>query len=142
MKTLLRLAYNGESYCGWQVQKNGISVQGEMCRAAETVFGEGVKVTGCSRTDSGVHAREYYCTLETPDSAPVLPVSRIPTAINRYLPESITAPVKIGDRIGTVTHKRGDRVIGTSDICASEQIERISFGEILIRMMRLFFVKI
>lgn len=90
MKTLLRLAYNGESYCGWQVQKNGISVQGEMCRAAETVFGEGVKVTGCSRTDSGVHAREYYCTLETPDSAPVLPVSRIPTAINRYLPESIT----------------------------------------------------
>lgn len=90
MKILIRLAYDGRNYCGWQVQKNGVSVQGEMCRAAAQVYGDGVKVTGCSRTDSGVHAREYYCTVETPFGAPAIPENRVPTALNRYLSEDIT----------------------------------------------------
>ena len=87
---LIKLAYDGRNYCGWQVQKNGTSVQGEICRAVAQIFGDGVKVTGCSRTDSGVHAREYYCTLETPTNAPLIPESRVSMALNRYLPEDIT----------------------------------------------------
>ncbi|MBR2473433.1 MAG: tRNA pseudouridine(38-40) synthase TruA [Clostridia bacterium] len=90
MKYLIKIAYNGANYCGWQVQKNGVSVQGEMCRAAKEIFGDGVKVTGCSRTDSGVHAREYFCTLETLSSAPVIPENQLPRALNRYLSEDIT----------------------------------------------------
>ncbi len=90
MKILLRIAYNGNNYCGWQVQKNGVSVQGEICRAAETVYGCRVAVTGCSRTDAGVHALEYYCTLLPEDGAPVIPVERIPYALNIHLNEDVT----------------------------------------------------
>lgn len=90
MKLLLKLAYCGTAYCGWQVQKNGISVQGELCRASKEVYGQDVKITGCSRTDSRVHAREYFCTLEAPKNAPKIPESRLPSALNRYLSQDIT----------------------------------------------------
>ena len=90
MKILLKLAYCGTNFCGWQVQKNGVSVQSEICRAAGEIYASPVKVTGCSRTDSGVHAKEYFCTIETQKNAPVIPISRIPTAMNTHLPESIT----------------------------------------------------
>lgn len=90
MKILIKIAYDGKNYCGWQVQKNGISVQSRICEAASRVYGSQVKVTGCSRTDSGVHAKEYFCTLETPNNAPVIPESRIPAALNRELEETIT----------------------------------------------------
>ena len=90
MKYLLKICYCGTKYCGWQVQKNGVSIQGQLCRAAELVYGEPVKITGCSRTDSGVHAREYFCTLEATEGAPVIPEDKIPTALNRYLDEDIT----------------------------------------------------
>jgi tRNA pseudouridine38-40 synthase len=90
MKILIKIAYDGKNYCGWQVQKNGISIQGTVCEAAKQVYGEKVNVTGCSRTDSGVHAREYFCTLETSEKAPCIPLDRLPTALNRYLPEDVT----------------------------------------------------
>ena len=90
MKILIKIAYDGKNYCGWQVQKNGISVQSKICEAASGIYGCEVKVTGCSRTDSGVHAKEYFCTLEMPTGAPVVPESRIPSAFNSHLPEDIT----------------------------------------------------
>ena len=64
MKYLLKLSYLGTAYAGFQVQPNGDTVQGRLCSAAKTLFGVDCAVTGCSRTDSGVHAKEYYATLE------------------------------------------------------------------------------
>lgn len=90
MKILIKIAYNGANYCGWQVQKNGISVQECICKAAKAVYCEDVAVTGCSRTDSGVHAKEYFCTLQTSASAPVIPEKQLPFALNRHLPYDIT----------------------------------------------------
>lgn len=90
MKYLLKICYCGENYCGWQVQKNEISVQGEICRAAGEIYGADVKITGCSRTDSGVHAREYYSTLEIPENAPAIPNDKIPSALNCHLNEDIS----------------------------------------------------
>ena len=90
MKILLKAAYDGKNYCGWQVQKNGVSVQGEICRAAKEVYGVDVKVTGCSRTDSGVHALAYCFTLETPEGAPCVPLSRLPVALNIKLNDDVT----------------------------------------------------
>ena len=90
MKILLKIAYDGRNYCGWEVQKNGISIQGELCRAAQETYHEPVKITGCSRTDSGVSAKEYFCTLETSANAPRIPFDRLPTALNVKLPEDIT----------------------------------------------------
>ena len=89
MKLLLKLMYRGENYCGWQVQENGRTVQGELCRAFEEIVGRKVKVTGCSRTDSGVHAREYFCTVESEDEITV-PPEKIPLAVNARLERDIS----------------------------------------------------
>ena len=55
----LRLRYDGSRYHGWQVQKNDISVCQTMQEAMEKVLGHPVKLTGCGRTDAGVHALRY-----------------------------------------------------------------------------------
>ena len=55
----LRLRYDGSRYHGWQVQKKDITVAQTMEEALEKVFGQPVKVTGCGRTDAGVHALRY-----------------------------------------------------------------------------------
>ena len=89
MKYLLKLSYLGTAYAGFQVQPNGDTVQGRLCSAAKTLFGVDCAVTGCSRTDSGVHAKEYYATLEAVGGADI-PAERLPRAINTYLPKDIS----------------------------------------------------
>ena len=75
-----------------------------MCRAAEEAYGCKINVTGCSRTDSGVHALEYYCTLDIPDNAPRIPTERVPSALNVRLDESIT--VFSCEEVGAEFHAR------------------------------------
>ena len=54
-KYLLSLQYRGTAYCGFQVQKNGVSVQEKVQDAIEVLYGKRLPVKGCSRTDAGVH---------------------------------------------------------------------------------------
>ncbi len=61
----VKLAYNGKPFNGWQIQPNDPSVQAEVERVISTVLREDVGVVGCGRTDSGVHASEYYAHFET-----------------------------------------------------------------------------
>ena len=56
MKILLRIKYLGTAFCGWQFQPNARTVQKTLTDAAKQLFGEKCDITGCSRTDSGVHA--------------------------------------------------------------------------------------
>lgn len=63
MKLLLKISYLGSNYCGWQIQPDRPTVQGEICRVSRTLFGVKCDVTGCSRTDSGVHANEFCATV-------------------------------------------------------------------------------
>lgn len=56
----IHLAYNGSNYCGWQIQPQSPSVQAELERCLSLKLGQAVSVTGCGRTDTGVHARNYY----------------------------------------------------------------------------------
>jgi tRNA pseudouridine38-40 synthase len=50
------LAYKGTSFCGWQIQPNGPTVQDEMERALAVLLQEPIRLTGAGRTDAGVHA--------------------------------------------------------------------------------------
>lgn len=61
----LTLSYDGTAYAGWQIQPNGITVQGKIETALATLSGENVKLHGSGRTDSGVHARRQvaHCDL-------------------------------------------------------------------------------
>lgn len=64
-KLKITIQYDGSSYHGWQVQKNAVTVQEVFQDAVEKVFLKRLDVTGCSRTDSFVHANMYVLTLET-----------------------------------------------------------------------------
>lgn len=50
------LAYDGTNYHGWQIQPNGVSVQGTLMKALSTYLRREVDVVGAGRTDAGVHA--------------------------------------------------------------------------------------
>ncbi len=94
MKLRLTLAYDGRRYCGWQAQENAESVQSVMTKTCAELYGRRCLVTGCSRTDSGVHARGYSCTVAFEDGADnditaVIPVAAVPRAMNSRLPDDI-----------------------------------------------------
>ena len=52
----LIISYDGTNYCGWQIQKNGITVEEIINREISSLLKEDIAVIGASRTDSGVHA--------------------------------------------------------------------------------------
>jgi tRNA pseudouridine38-40 synthase len=83
---LLKLRFDGAPFCGWQAQPNGPTVQAALEQAILRVTGEALRVTGCSRTDAGVHAREFYCNFH---SGTGVPAARLPAALNAWLPEQI-----------------------------------------------------
>lgn len=86
-RILLKIRYDGTCYHGWQVQKNAISVQETMQDAIERIFSARLDIHGCSRTDSGVHANEYYCHFDTDND---IACSNIVRAMNTYLPNDIS----------------------------------------------------
>ena len=84
----LILMYNGTAYHGWQVQKTEISVARDAGEGAcPWSCGHPVKVTGCGRTDAGVHARAL-CG-QFPHGHRGIPVERLPFAVNTHMPEDI-----------------------------------------------------
>lgn len=56
----LRLAYNGTDYHGWQVQKNAKTIQEVLDHALSTLLRTKIETTGAGRTDTGVHAKEFF----------------------------------------------------------------------------------
>ena len=64
LRYFIELAYNGRDYHGWQIQPRERSVQEEIENALSTLLKEEIKVTGCGRTDTGVHAEQFYLHFE------------------------------------------------------------------------------
>lgn len=86
MNIKLKLQYDGTAYHGWQIQKNAVTVQEIVKNAIETITGEQIVLTGCGRTDAGVHADNYICNFHTSSS---IPPERFPYALNSNLPPDI-----------------------------------------------------
>lgn len=85
MRYFLTLAYNGQPFCGWQRQPREISVQETLENALSTLLREPILVTGCGRTDTGVHARHYVAHFDA-----ILPLpDRFLSSLNSLLPKSI-----------------------------------------------------
>ena len=87
MKHLMRLSYVGTHFCGFQVQPKGETVQAALQRAAEKIFSSPCTVTGCSRTDSGVHAVGQKVHFDTNAT---IPPKNFKSALNSVLPSDIT----------------------------------------------------
>ena len=114
----LFLKYNGTAYHGWQVQKNAVTVGETLEKAVQTVVGHRAHVTGCGRTDAGVHARCYVANFHT-DAR--IPAERIPFALNSRLPEDIvvTSAMDVPDgfnAIGSCVRKEYTYLIYNSGI--------------------------
>jgi tRNA pseudouridine38-40 synthase len=60
----IELAYDGTKYHGWQVQPNAVTVQELLDKALSTLLRQPVETTGCGRTDTGVHAKEFFVHLD------------------------------------------------------------------------------
>ena len=65
MRYFIHLAYNGTPYHGWQIQPNAASVQETLENAFSLLLGEAIGIVGCGRTDTGVHASDFYAHFET-----------------------------------------------------------------------------
>lgn len=86
MRIKLTVAYDGTNYCGWQIQKNGITVEEVLNKALSKFFAEEITVIGASRTDSGVHALGNVAVF---DANVTMPPEKISYAINNILPDDI-----------------------------------------------------
>lgn len=86
MRVKLVIEYNGEKYCGWQRQNNGISIQQHIEQAIKKLTGVKTNVTGAGRTDAGVHALGQVAHFDTNSN---IPADKFSYALNLLLPKDI-----------------------------------------------------
>ncbi len=86
MRYVLKLSYDGTDFAGWQSQKNARSVQEEIEKAIQNIFGVSLRITGSGRTDAGVHAAGQVCHFDLESS---VPPEKMPDCLNRALPSDI-----------------------------------------------------
>jgi tRNA pseudouridine38-40 synthase len=60
MRYFAELAYDGTSFHGWQIQPNAYTVQEALDKALSTILRQKIETLGCGRTDTGVHASEFF----------------------------------------------------------------------------------
>lgn len=81
----IRLSYDGTNFCGWQNQLDQESVQGTIESALSVLAKNSQKIVGCGRTDTGVHADDYYAHWDYNGELE----ENIITKLNSILPRSI-----------------------------------------------------
>lgn len=88
MNYLLWISYKGTRYAGFQVQPNAPTVCAVLQDAMQAVLGQRPDVKGCSRTDSGVHARRFALSFCYTGK---VPMAKLVPALNAHLPPDIRA---------------------------------------------------
>jgi tRNA pseudouridine38-40 synthase len=85
----IELAYDGTNYHGWQLQPNAVGVQQVLNNALTTILRQPIETTGCGRTDTGVHAKEFFAHLDVVDSSLFMDHGSALRSINAILPNDI-----------------------------------------------------
>lgn len=80
------MAYRGTAYHGFQRQENAVGIQNVLEEKLSALTDSAVKLNGCSRTDAGVHAREYCFSFETEHA---IPCANIVRGMNSLLPDDL-----------------------------------------------------
>ncbi|MGM9475326.1 tRNA pseudouridine(38-40) synthase TruA [Pedobacter sp. GSP4] len=86
----IQIAYDGSLYHGWQTQPNAVTVQELLDKALSTVFRQTIETLGCGRTDSGVHAKDFYAHFDVDDLNEDKVLNAV-AGINALLPYQIAA---------------------------------------------------
>lgn len=82
----IKLAYKGTNYHGWQLQEGVETVQGVLNNAISLLLKEQVNLVGCGRTDTGVHAREFYAHFDVNNE---FDTHEVAFKLNAFLPKDI-----------------------------------------------------
>ncbi len=99
----LVIAYDGTDFCGWQIQNNGRTVQGEIEAALAKIHSREVRLTGSGRTDSGVHADGQTANFYTDKD---LPAEKFVYAINSLIPADVR--IMTAEEVDEKFHSRFD----------------------------------
>lgn len=96
-KYFFQLAYDGTNYHGWQFQPNAITVQEVIETKLKVLVGSKVSVMGCGRTDTGVHASDFYLHCEF--ALQKYSIDELCYKLNHLLPNdiSISSIIPVGD---------------------------------------------
>jgi tRNA pseudouridine38-40 synthase len=84
----IKMAFDGTRYHGWQVQDNAATVQAIVEKGLSLILEQNVQVTGCGRTDAGVHAREFWAHFDV-TGVDHHTVNALIDRLNRFLPKDI-----------------------------------------------------
>lgn len=86
MRYFIELGYNGQAYHGWQIQPGDPTVQETIEKALGTLLRERIAVTGCGRTDAGVHASQFFLHFDYPEE---IDKEKLKYRLNSVLPADI-----------------------------------------------------
>lgn len=86
----IQIAYDGSLYHGWQIQPNAITVQELLDKAMSTFFRQPIETLGCGRTDSGVHATQFFAHFDV-EHLEEFKVMNAVAGINAMMPYQIAA---------------------------------------------------
>ena len=110
----IRIAYDGTNYCGFQLQPEVPTIEGELNKALSLLTREDIHIIGASRTDSGVHALGNVAVFDTNSS---IPAERVPLAAVPYLPADIR--ITEGREVSCDWHPRKQECIKTYEYLIS-----------------------
>ena len=85
MRYFVELSYNGINYHGWQNQPNAISVQETLEKAFSILLNQKIAIMGCGRTDTGVHASQFFAHFDVDKTLD----DNFLYKINSFLPKDI-----------------------------------------------------
>ena len=78
----IELSYLGTHYHGWQIQPNAMTVQEKINEALEILFKKPQMISGCGRTDTGVHAKEFFAHIDLDMSEVKFPLDQLAYKLN------------------------------------------------------------
>lgn len=86
MRFFIEIAYEGSAYHGWQKQPAAISVQEVLEAALTTALQKKIEVVGAGRTDTGVHAKQFFAHFDAKIS---MEVDQFVFKLNTILPHDV-----------------------------------------------------
>lgn len=113
----IHLSYNGTPFFGWQIQPGMPTVQGTLERCLSLKMGRPVAITGCGRTDTGVHARNYYAHFDCEN--PIADPKDLVFRLNAFLPNEIV--IHHIWQVAPKTHARFDALSRTYHYYITQQ---------------------
>ena len=85
----IQLSFNGTNYHGWQIQKNAVSIQSLITKGLSLLLKSEISITGCGRTDAGVHAKEFFAHFDIDKELDDTQRKELTNKLNRFLPKDI-----------------------------------------------------